>query len=74
MPKGLVTGLLSFAWFGYAVHLQIADEPFFLGSGLAKHKATNWLYANIGTNSLSLIFVLLGALFACWSWREFNKT
>mgnify|MGYP005750659161 CR=1 FL=1 len=69
MRKRVVAGLLSFAWFGYAIHLQIADKPFFLGSDLVKHKVTNWLYENIGTNILSLIFVILGVLFAYWSWR-----
>ena len=74
MPKGLVEGILSFVWLGYGVHLQIAEKPFFLGSELIKHKATNWLFENISATSLSLIFLLLGVLFAYWSWREINKT
>lgn len=59
---------MSFVCFGYAIHIWLADKPFFLGSDLVKHKATNWLYENIGTDLLGLIFVLLGLLFAYWNW------
>ncbi len=73
IKNNLYIGFLSLVWFGYAFHIFLSEKPFFIETEFFKHKATEWLYNQFGNIGASVVFLVLGAIFAYWFVRNLSE-